>query len=363
MLDPMCGSGVVIRRALDCGHKGVGLDIDPLAVLMARVWTRKIPPHIQPELGLEIAERARTLLGSEINLPWIDEDRPTSEYINFWFHPVQREQIRALLAATNEVRGQLRDLAQLSLSRIIVTKSNGASLAADASHSRPHRVKSNNEFDVLKGFTTSFGRLLAILNDSPVRGRGRVLQGDARVLRGVDRDSVDAVITSPPYLNAIDYLRGHKLALVWLGYTISRIRDIKILGIGTHSQLKPKDKERLDWIVRHVSTGEFLPGTERVVQGYAHDIARCLRRVCRVLRPGGYAVYVVSNSILRGVEIDTAKAIIELASGAGLELESRYSREIPREHRYLPPPQVSSNNQLAARMRTESILRFRKRLQ
>ena len=85
-------------------------------------------------------------------------------------------------------------------------------------------LKANNDFDVLKGFTTSFGRLLAILKDSPVRGRGRVLQGDARVLRGVDRDSVDAVITSPPYLNAIDYLRGHKLALVWLGYTISRIR-------------------------------------------------------------------------------------------------------------------------------------------
>ena len=363
VLDPMCGSGVVIRRALDCGHKGIGLDIDPLAVLMARVWTRKIPQSIQPELGLEIAERARTLLGSEINIPWIDQDRLTSEYINFWFHPVQREQIRALLAATIELRGQLKDLVQLSLSRIIVTKSNGASLAADASHSRPHRVKANNEFDVLKGFTTSFGRLLAILKDSPVRGRGRVLQGDARVLRGVDRDSVDAVITSPPYLNAIDYLRGHKLALVWLGYTISRIRDIKVLGVGTHPQLKPEDKERLDWIVRHVCIGEFSPGTERVVRGYAHDMARCLRRVFRVLRPGGYAVYVVSNSVLRGVEIDTAKAIIASASGAGLKLESRYSREIPREHRYLPPPQVSPDSQLAARMRTESVLRFRKRLQ
>ena len=110
VLDPMCGSGVVVRKALDSGHAGIGLDIDPLAVLMARVWTSNISQSIQPDLGSQLAQRARTLIGTEIELPWIDQDQPTADYIKFWFLPVQREQIRALIAASRQLRGQRKDL-------------------------------------------------------------------------------------------------------------------------------------------------------------------------------------------------------------------------------------------------------------
>ena len=172
MLDPMCGSGVVVRRAVDCGHRGIGLDIDPLAVLMAKVWTTKISPLIQSDFGAELTQKAKTLLGPRIELPWIDQDQSTTEYIDYWFAPTQREQIRALLAASSDLRGQRKDLVGLALSRIIVTKSKGASLAADVSHSRPHRVRVDNDFDVLTGFTESFDRLLRILRDSPIRANG-----------------------------------------------------------------------------------------------------------------------------------------------------------------------------------------------
>jgi DNA modification methylase len=39
ILDPMSGSGTVLRVATEAGHKAVGFDLDPLSVLMARVWT------------------------------------------------------------------------------------------------------------------------------------------------------------------------------------------------------------------------------------------------------------------------------------------------------------------------------------
>jgi ribosomal protein L11 methylase PrmA len=41
VLDPMCGSGVVVRQSALLGHQAKGFDIDPLAVLMSKVWTRK----------------------------------------------------------------------------------------------------------------------------------------------------------------------------------------------------------------------------------------------------------------------------------------------------------------------------------
>ena len=360
VLDPMCGSGIVVRRAIDCGHMALGLDIDPLAVLMAKVWTTEVSPKIQDDLGLSIVRQAERLLGTRIELPWIDRDQNTIDYTNFWFSPIQRDQIRALLAASSELRGQKADLFKLALSRIIVTKSKGASLAADTSHSRPHRVRSDNDFDVLLGFTKSFGRLLRILRDSPVRVGGRVHHGDARTLRGVRSASVDAVVTSPPYINAIDYLRGHKLALVWLGYGTQEIREIKSVGVGAPTRHRRQESNLLNEIVQTANVERLSPSIERVVKRYVYDMMACLKQTYRVLRPRGYAVYVVSNSILRGVEVDTARIIIEMASEAGLQLESRYARDIPREHRYLPPPQSTENRQLAARMRTESVLRFQK---
>ena len=360
VLDPMCGSGVVVRRALDSGHAGIGLDIDPLAVLMARVWTSKILKSIRPDLGLEIAEKARTLIDTKIDLPWIDTDQPTADYIKFWFLPAQREQIRALIAASNRLRGQRKDLVRLALSRVIITKSSGASVAGDASHSRPHRVRTVNEFDVITGFATSFKRLLQILKDSPVKAEGKVRQGNAKTLHGIRTLSIDAVITSPPYLNAIDYLRGHKLSLVWLGYSMAQISNVKSLGVGAQSQRTRQDAVRLDEIVQSAIIGELPKNMSRVVKDYISDIKSCLKQTYRVLCPGGYAVYVVGSSVLNGTAIDTARIVIEAASDAGFQFEDRYARDIPREHRYLPPPQATANDQLAARMRTESVLRFRK---
>lgn len=360
VLDPMCGSGVVVRRALDAGHEALGIDIDPLSVLMAKVWTTEIPESIQPKLGFELAERAITLVGTKPALPWIDDDQEITEYIDFWFSCPQREQIRAIVAACNHLRGLRRDIVNLALSRIIVTKSKGASLAADVSHSRPHRVRTENDFDVFEGFGKSFARLLHILRKSPVPTSGKIRRGDARILRGVECESIDAVVTSPPYINAIDYLRGHKLALVWLGYSSQDIRRVKALGIGAASQRQLKALDRANRVVQVPSVDMFPPDIKRLVRRYVFDMVACLRQTYRVLRPGGYAVYVVSNSSLRGNEVDTARIIIESAGEAGLHLEDLYVREIPRQHRYLPPPQIAENRQLAARMRTESVLRFRK---
>ena len=360
VLDPMCGSGVVVRRALDSGHNGIGLDIDPLAVLMARMWTSKISQSIQPQLGLEISQRASTLIDAEVELPWIDQDRATADYIDFWFLPEQRQQLRALIATSRKLRGQRRALTDLALSRIIVTKSKGASVAADASHSRPHRVRIENDFDVFMGFTKSFERLLQILRRSPVESDGRVRRGDAKTLRGIRSASVDAVVTSPPYLNAIDYLRGHKLALVWLGYSIRHIREVKTQGVGASSQRNTHDADRLGEIIQLAIVGQPPNDIRRMVVRYISDMKNCLKQAYRVLRQDGYAVYVISNSVLRGTEVDTERIILEAASDAGFKFEGRYAREIPREHRYLPPPQVTVNDQMAARMRTESVLRFRK---
>jgi hypothetical protein len=105
----------------------------------------------------------------------------------------------------------------LALSRTVITKQAGASLAWDVSHSRPHKTRLSNDYDTMRGFLDQATRLAKLLDGGDVRCGASVYRGDCRDLNRLKAQSIDAVITSPPYLNAIDYLRGHKYSLVCMG--------------------------------------------------------------------------------------------------------------------------------------------------
>jgi hypothetical protein len=237
VLDPMCGSGVVVRQAAEIGLRGIGFDLDPLAVLMSRVWTCKKPISDAGAAASEIAARARLLRLADIRLPSIDHCSETQAFIRNWFAPPQRRELRKisflLSYCSQHLPPHVCDLLWLALSRIIITKHAGASLAWDTSHSRPHKVREENDFDVLKMFVRSAQWLTDTMAAHGVARAGRVNAGDCRDVAAVRSKSIDAVITSPPYLNAIDYLRGHKFSLVWMGHTIPQLRDIRAVSIGT----------------------------------------------------------------------------------------------------------------------------------
>jgi hypothetical protein len=101
-------------------------------------------------------------------------------------------------------------------------------------------VALTSDYDVLAGFERS----LDIIRDRMVRpascGVSQVMLGDARSLIFADR-SVDRVLTSPPYLNAIDYMRGHRLSLVWLGHSLPALRAIRSGSVGSEKGLDVDD--------------------------------------------------------------------------------------------------------------------------
>lgn len=91
------------------------------------------------------------------------------------------------------------------------------SLAIDVSHSRPHKAYGTVTFMPFEKFLYS---VEAVLRGAPFieeekHPRAIVCKGDARNIP-IRSGTIDYVITSPPYLNAIDYLRGHKFSLVWI---------------------------------------------------------------------------------------------------------------------------------------------------
>jgi len=363
VLDPMAGSGTVVREAIERGHRALGFDLDPLAVLMAGVWTTPVNDGVIEEVASAVLQRARRAKG--VALPWMDGDAETSSFVDYWFAPGQKAALRKLAWALSDraqrksaARDKVLDVLRLSLSRIIVTKDVGASLGRDVSHSRPHRVAEDSEYDVFEGFARSVKFVRKLLREEPPPSGARVRFGDARRLR-VPPESVDLVLTSPPYLNAIDYLRGHRLSLVWLGHTLPKLRSIRAEAIGTErGHEKPTLPPHVETVRNAMTSVRRLASRQaRMVERYAVDLLKLMAEIRRTLRSGGRAVLVVGNSCLRGAFIRNSAGVAMAGSHAGLRLEREVVRTLPESKRYLPLKKTG-NQALGKRMRTESVLTF-----
>ena len=148
VLDPFVGSGTVLRHATELGHRAVGFDLDPLSVLMARVWTTPVSDDVVEDMAQFVLDSSRELHRHDVMLPWIDDDEETRRFINYWFGRRQQSQLRRLAYVLNSLHmhSQSRkeraaaNVLRIALSRTIVTKDRGSSLARDVSHSRPHRT-------------------------------------------------------------------------------------------------------------------------------------------------------------------------------------------------------------------------------
>lgn len=355
VLDPMCGSGTSLRVAVEQGLDCIGVDVDPLSVLMAKVWTTPVAtPDIRRSALMTVARARKLADDSVMSAP----DDSTRHYISYWFARPQRDAIARLATVLRTKSGPVNDLLAVALSRIIVTKEMMASLARDASHSRPHKVAAHNNFDVYRGFLRSSEVIAKRLQSNRIFGRSTVKMGDARKLDGIPDSSIDLVLTSPPYLNAIDYLRGHRLALVWLGYGIEDLRCIRAESVGAERMLSG-DEQEMD-VLPFVGTGRSSRITPRHIgwiRRYAVDMQAVLKQARRVLNDNGRLVIVIGDSILRGARIRNAELLRTVAESLGLRCSSRTVRQIPARRRYLPPPSTRGGP-MDTRMRRETVMSF-----
>ena len=269
-------------------------------------------------------------------------DPQTASFVDYWFARETQTELQALLEQIGEVScADTRAFFLLALSATIITRSGGVSMAFDLAHTRPHRAKRvldpagkvilDNRAAVperrarfltktLKSPLDEFRRRL----ESNAQGlkslpaslpRPRVEQGDAGRLP-LAEDSVDLIVTSPPYAsNAIDYMRSHKFALVWLGHAIKSLGQRRATYIGAEATagfdfapLPPFTTELLDALAA-------LDGKKaRSLRRYYSEMKQVLREMHRVLRPGKAAIVVVGSSVMRGMDTQTQRCLAEIGA-------------------------------------------------
>lgn len=362
ILDPMCGSGTVVKKAAERGIQAIGVDSDPLAVLMTRVAVR---PLVFERLE-EAAEQTELLARRTRRMTMRTSIRQCPEthlFAQYWFAAQQRIELSALVTAVDRISSSypssVVDALRLAISRMIITKESGASLAADISHSRPHKVRDSNSYDCFLGFRSNVNAILKSLKERTVVKTPRVHLGDARKRSYLAGKRADAIITSPPYLNAIDYLRGHKFSLIWFGYTLPQLRKLRASNIGAERSKELDESELKIWLdlITEFPDVRRLPNRfQNMLRRYLSDLVSLQRAFKNQIAGGGKVVTVIGDSNIRGTIVPNASIFAMVALRNGFALRKETIREIPPNKRYLPLN--CSTGMLGRRMRHETIQVF-----
>jgi DNA modification methylase len=354
VLDPMIGSGVVAKAALSLGRKAVGRDVDPLAIVQSRALCAGITAARLDYLADKVHHTACRILKSRkyIEAQWKNLDDEGRRFVRYWFRKRHADELFALsLAIDDEIGSAEWPIFAAIFSSLIISRGSGASRAMDLSRSRPHRVDSKIPKSPLALWPKQVRVFRTYYENSSSAGFSDIKVGDARNLRLGD-ESVDAIITSPPYMNAIDYMRTSKFSLIFLGSRLQDLRTIRSEAIGTEVGLAPGYlPEPLDQAVeRRIADSERRP----MVRRYLYDLCDSLSESFRVLRPGGHALYVMGPSIFSRRKYDAAEVLCELAREIGFRPIGHGRRDLSETRRSLPPPRRSKlANSINRRMTCE----------
>lgn len=198
-----------------------------------------------------------------------------------------------------------------------------------------------NNVDVLKLFTEKIDRMvadLATVTDKQRETRADVYLGDSRNLSDYfSPNSVDFMITSPPYPGDHEYTKHSRLELLFMGYAndladIRRIKQRMIRGSTTNIYRHDDDSKYVrnfesiqaivDVISRRLKEDGATSGFEKLytklVWEYFGGMYRVLRNVHEILKPHGKITFLVSDShAFKMVHIQTAKILAEIGKAIG----------------------------------------------
>jgi DNA modification methylase len=365
VLDPFCGSGTTLVEAIIRGRNAVGVDVNPLAVLITRVKTSAPNPD-KLLAALEGAVRAgREILSNGMPPP------PYCVNLHHWYRPGVIRELSALHNAVSRIGDvEVRSFLTACLSAVNRNVSN-----ADPQHVFPGYSKRlrrldaerGRRIDVFEAFASGAKKRVGYIEELGLSvngvGKAEVLEGSADRLPDLGRP-VDLVVTNPPYISSVRYLETLKLEMSWAGFFAGpeEYRELDRLQIGSerygaaeHREFIASGVEAADAISREL----FDAGQTKmslVVGLYFKRLAAALDSVDRALKPGGTMVFKLSPSEVRRRMIPTPEIVAGLLCGKEYAVLEDFQDDYNPNSRSL----LTARNYYSGRMDSDRILVLRK---
>ena len=377
VLDPFCGTGTVMLEANISGRNAKGADANPLACLISKVKTTYIKKEdLQKTLGT-IISRAKRFNTNEC----ID-----TSSVSRWFSKSTISQLWHLECAIKKVRDtKQQDFFMMCLSNLVKkvsfadpsisvpVKLNPGRFAQNPERmkSAKFKLKTLENIDVYDKFENicqlNINRIESLKDVYSNGITSDIISNDARSLTKeigsteiLQDESVDLILTSPPYAGAQKYIRSSWLNLYWLGTKNSE--DIRLLNkqnIGREDYHKA-DMFRVSTNIQaadDVLTSLYDEGkNERafIVGNYLNEMKSAIDESVRVLKTGGYMIIVIGNNTVCGRPFDTQDYLTTYITSKGLRLQFKLIDDIKSYGL------MTKRNKTASRISCEWVLVFKK---
>ncbi|MCJ7804194.1 site-specific DNA-methyltransferase, partial [Patescibacteria group bacterium] len=335
ILDPFGGCGTTLVEAKIMGCKSLGFDINPVAKLITEVKVNTIPPIVIEKSFINF--NAVLSKNKNKNLKINHNDK-----IKYWFSPQTIDELNSIYFAINHIKNQKvkkfylcafshilkkcsRWLAKSVKPQIDPKKKNISPLFLFNSHLK-YMIKKNEEFF----------KLLSGSNNLSTSTKMRLFDSTKRF--PLKKNSIDLIITSPPYLTSYEYADLHQLTLFWLGndrkifprwYSYAKRFDFfRRKFVGT-KMAKINSVKYTNHLPKYVI--DNLPNEKKYLnetKKYFFDINKSLFEMFRVLKKDGKCCIIIGNTKLSGIEIKTAEIIKEQMKNIGFKVKDVIKREL-----------------------------------
>ena len=342
VLDPFCGTGTVLLEAALSGRNALGADANPLAELITGGKTVYIPKEQLQETLKTILDKAKRF-------------RKTVEHpeaIAVWYSASSLRQLSNLQRAISEIDDERqKTFFELCFSGVARKVSFADPSISVPVHWNPERFSSNplrkeevskklemlQTVNVYDKFETvckaNIDRVHTLRGQIAEGVTARIVSKDARQL-GLADNSVDMILTSPPYAGAQKYIRASWLNLYWLNRAkIEDIRELKTHNIGREDYRKEEVFESYTGIEAADAVLKELyksGNTYRafLAANYLNEMKVALDESIRVLRPDGYMVMVIGNNTVCKRQFDTQDYLTNYLVSKGMKLQYKLIDDI-----------------------------------
>lgn len=331
IFDPFCGTATTALSAAYHGHQGVTTEINPFLVWFGQAKTAYYSPEVIESTRHKSVQALTLLKQRDIELV----PPPSIHNIDRWWSKESLEFLCRLRDAIDRVSNNdspERNLLLVAFCRTLIALSN----AAFNHQSMSFKDKSQLPllFDMNMGdiYTKDIQFILRGASENP-EGIGTVVIGDARNPSIATEGLFDYVITSPPYVNRMSYIRELRPYMYWLGF-LQNAREAGELdwqsiggtwGIATSrlNEWKPQvghfENEILGLALDAIMHGDNKNGyiLANYVAKYFDDMWTHFQALRSVLAPGAQLHYIVGNSTFYGVLLPVEQIYASMLTSLG----------------------------------------------
>lgn len=330
--DIFCGSGTSLVEGKLLGRNAYGIDLNPLAILLAKVKTTLINPSL-------LAKKYFALL-SNINRINIDDiELPKFNNLDFWFNKDVIINLSIIKKAIHQIEDiDIRNFFLVSFSETVRLSSNTKSSEFKLVRINKEKLQKHSP-DVLAIFKkrteTNIKGMEDFHKDADRNVWTKIIYGNSSENNGIKTDSIDCIITSPPYGDSrttVAYGQFSRLSTQWIG-----LLDDPNKASGVDKNLLGGKPIKT---FEHSLQSSCLDNTLKLIQerdekrakevlSFYLELNNCLKQAYKILKPKKFFCLVVGNRMVKQIRIPTDFIIAELGEKIGFKCIDIFVRNIP----------------------------------